>query len=226
MSTWMMYSFQDANSPIMENMIWFYDYTMMILMMIIMLVMYKFYLILFNQYINRYLMHGNMIELLWTLLPMLILVLMAIPSLKILYFNDEIYNPLLTIKALGHQWYWSYEYSDFLDLNFDSYLIDDDSMYLEEFRLLDVDNRLILPSLSSIRLLVSSIDVIHSWTVPSLGVKMDATPGRLNQISLFMFRTGLYYGQCSEICGMNHSFMPIVLEVVSLNNWLNWLNFN
>lgn len=146
---------------------------------------------------------------------------MAIPSLKILYLTDEIKNPIFSIKVLGHQWYWRYEYNDFISINFDSFILD--TLNSDNFRLLDVDNRLILPIQCQIRLLISSLDVIHSFAIPSLGVKVDALPGRINQIIININRSGLFFGQCSEICGINHRFIPIVLETVKLNKFLDWI---
>nr|YP_009164247.1 cytochrome c oxidase subunit II [Taeniogonalos taihorina]AIE11785.1 cytochrome c oxidase subunit II [Taeniogonalos taihorina] len=221
MSTWMMIFFQDSNSPVMENLIWFHDYVMMILLMIVSLIIYMFMYLFLNKLNNRFILSGNLIELIWTFIPMFILIFMAIPSLKILYFNDEVMNLMMTIKSMGHQWYWSYEYSDFLMIDFNSFMLQ--SMDLNSFRLLDVDNRLILPNNLIIRLLISSVDVIHSWTIPSIGVKIDATPGRLNQMLMYLYRSGIYYGQCSEICGTNHSFMPIVIEVINFENFINWI---
>lgn len=156
---------------------------------------------------------------------MFILIFIAIPSIKILYLTDEIHNNNLTLKTIGHQWYWRYEYSDFNNLNFDSFIIPSTQLKSNEFRLLDVDNRCILPFKYSIRILTTSIDVIHAWTLPSLGIKIDSTPGRLNQISLIINRPGIFYGQCSEICGINHRFIPIVLESTNFNNFKNWLIF-
>ena len=130
---------------------------------------------------------------------------------------------------MGHQWYWSYEYSDYTtveggeSLNFDSYMIPDDDLTLGSFRLLEVDNRIVLPVNTHIRVLVTAADVLHSWAIPSLGVKVDACPGRLNQVSLFMKREGVFYGQCSEICGVNHGFMPIVVQGVSLEQYIEWI---
>nr|AQP26951.1 cytochrome c oxidase subunit 2 [Nasutitermes sp. G682] len=147
---------------------------------------------------------------------------MAIPSLRLLYLMDEIHNPAMTLKTVGHQWYWSYEYSDFTKLEFDSYMVQQEDQPIDAFRLLDTDNRVVLPMNSPIRMIVTAADVLHSWTVPSLGVKTDATPGRLNQMSFSTNRPGLLYGQCSEICGANHSFMPIVIESVSTNQFINW----
>jgi cytochrome c oxidase subunit 2 len=132
----------------------------------------------------------------------------------------------LTIKTVGHQWYWSYEYSDFLNLEFDSYILPTEELNRGDFRLLDVDNRIVVPTETSVRLLITSADVIHSWAVPSLGIKTDAIPGRLNQIGFFIKYPGVYYGQCSEMCGANHSFIPIVLEAVAMKDFTSWLLSN
>lgn len=140
-----------------------------------------------------------------------------------MYILDEISNPLITIKTIGHQWYWSYEYSDFKNIEFDSYIIPLKELHFYNFRLLDVDNRIVIPLNSQIRILITATDVIHSWTIPSLGVKIDATPGRLNQIRFNTNRSGLFFGQCSEICGANHRFIPIVIERISTNNFLKWI---
>nr|ASN65901.1 cytochrome c oxidase subunit 2 [Platychile pallida] len=223
MATWSNLNFQDATSPLMEQLSFFHDHTMMILTMITILVGYLMYTLFLNNYINRYLLEGQFIEIIWTILPAIILVFIALPSLRLLYLLDEICNPAITLKSIGHQWYWSYEYSDFKQLEFDSYMIPSNELNPNGFRLLDVDNRIILPFNSQIRVLVTAMDVIHSWTVPALGVKMDATPGRLNQMSFLMNRPGLYFGQCSEICGTNHSFMPIVVESVPTFNFVNWI---
>lgn len=145
------------------------------------------------------------------------------PSIKILYLTDEIHNNKLSIKSIGHQWYWRYEYSDFPSIEFDSFIIPSDQLIDNEFRLLDVDNRCILPFNFPIRILTTSIDVIHAWTLPSLGIKIDSTPGRLNQTSIFINRPGVYFGQCSEICGINHRFIPIAVESTNFPNFKNWL---
>ena len=162
------------------------------------------------------------VETVWTILPAIILILIALPSLWILYMMDKINNPSLTVKTIGHQWYWSYEYTDYEDLSFNSYIIPTSELKPGELRLLEVDNRVVLPIEITIRVLVSSEDVLHSWAVPSLGLKTDAIPGRLNQTTLMSTRPGLYYRQCSEICGSNHSFMPIVLELVPLKYFEKW----
>nr|YP_009485871.1 cytochrome c oxidase subunit II [Paroster macrosturtensis]AVZ66445.1 cytochrome c oxidase subunit II [Paroster macrosturtensis] len=224
MATWSNLNLQDSASPLMEQLTFFHDHTLMILIMITILVGYLMFSLFFNKYINRFLLEGQMIEVIWTILPAIILIFIALPSLRLLYLLDEISNPWLTLKSIGHQWYWSYEYSDFKKLEFDSYMIPTNELQKNNFRLLDVDNRIVLPYNSQIRILVSAMDVLHSWTVPSLGVKVDATPGRLNQTNFFMNRPGLFYGQCSEICGANHSFMPIVIESVPTNIFINWIS--
>nr|ATG83203.1 cytochrome c oxidase subunit II [Aphrophora sp. EMHAU-15062701] len=218
---WSSFGLQDGMSPLMEQLIFFHDHTLMILIVITMMVGYVMVLCFFNNYINRYLLEGQMIELIWTIIPGIILIFIALPSLKLLYLLDEVNDPSITVKSIGHQWYWSYEYSDFISLEFDSYMKPYE--FSNQFRLLDVDNRITLPFLSRVRLLVTSFDVIHSWTVPSIGVKIDALPGRLNQMSFMINRPGLIFGQCSEICGANHSFMPIVIESISMDTFINWL---
>nr|YP_010287483.1 cytochrome c oxidase subunit II [Cotta incongruaria]UKT61814.1 cytochrome c oxidase subunit 2 [Cotta incongruaria] len=224
MATWSNLNLQNGASPLMEQIIFFHDHTLIILIMITMLVGYLMVNLLFNKYINRFLLEGQMIELIWTILPAITLIFIALPSLRLLYLLDELNNPLITLKSIGHQWYWSYEYSDFNNIEFDSYMISLNELSLNNFRLLDVDNRIILPMNNQIRIMVTASDVIHSWTIPSLGVKVDANPGRLNQTNFFINRPGIYYGQCSEICGTNHSFMPIVIESISIKNFINWIN--
>nr|UFZ12763.1 cytochrome c oxidase subunit II [Sialis longidens] len=227
MATWSNLSLQDSASPLMEQLTFFHDHALLILIMITTLVGYILGTLFFNKYINRYLLEGQTIEIIWTVLPAITLIFIALPSLRLLYLLDEISNPSITLKSIGHQWYWSYEYSDFLNTEFDSYMIPYNEMNLDGFRLLDVDNRIILPMSTQIRILVTAADVLHSWTIPALGVKIDATPGRLNQTNFFINRPGLYYGQCSEICGANHSFMPIVIESIPTNIFINWIkNFS
>nr|YP_010034064.1 cytochrome c oxidase subunit II [Colobopsis nipponica]QOW83444.1 cytochrome c oxidase subunit II [Colobopsis nipponica] len=222
MNTWNL-TLQNANTPSTEMMIFFHDFTLMILIMITSIILLIMIMMKANKFTDRFLLQGHVMEMIWTISPMIILIFIAIPSLKILYITEENHLNKLSIKCIGHQWYWSYEYSDFMDIEFNSYMIPNNELKLNEFRLLDTDNRCILPFNFPIRILTSSMDVIHAWTVPSLGIKMDSTPGRLNQISLFMNRPGLFFGQCSEICGMNHSFMPICLESTNFMNFKNWL---
>lgn len=213
---------QDATSPIIEELLHFHDHTLIIVFLISSLVLYIISLMLTTKLTHTSTMDAQEVETVWTILPAIILILIALPSLRILYIIDEINNPSLTVKTIGHQWYWSYEYTDYEDLNFDSYIIPTQELKPGELRLLEVDNRVVLPIEITIRILISSEDVLHSWAVPSLGLKTDAIPGRLNQTTLIAIRPGLYYGQCSEICGSNHSFMPIVLELVPLSHFEKW----
>nr|YP_008379128.1 cytochrome c oxidase subunit 2 [Prolemur simus]AAS85777.1 cytochrome oxidase subunit II [Prolemur simus]AAS87569.1 cytochrome oxidase subunit II [Prolemur simus]AGM47648.1 cytochrome c oxidase subunit 2 [Prolemur simus]ARR28216.1 cytochrome c oxidase subunit II [Prolemur simus]ARR28229.1 cytochrome c oxidase subunit II [Prolemur simus] len=215
--------FQDAASPIMEELLYFHDHTLMIMFLISSLVLYIIFLMLTTELMHTNTMDAQEVETVWTILPAAILILIALPSLRILYMMDEITTPSLTLKTMGHQWYWSYEYTDYENLSFDSYMTPSSDLKPGELRLLEVDNRVVLPTELSIRMLISSEDVLHSWAVPSLGVKTDAIPGRLNQTTLMASRPGIYYGQCSEICGANHSFMPIVLELVPLKHFEEWL---
>nr|YP_009890093.1 cytochrome c oxidase subunit II [Polyphaga plancyi]QKK69166.1 cytochrome c oxidase subunit 2 [Polyphaga plancyi] len=221
MTTWANMNLQDSASPIMEQLIYFHDHTLMIMIMILSMVSYMMMTLFINKFINRFMLEGQMIEVAWTIMPATILIFIAIPSLRLLYLMDEINSPTLTLKTIGHQWYWSYEYSDFINVEFDSYLMTDEMS--NKFRLLDVDNRTILPFNTFIRIIITAADVLHSWTVPSLGVKADATPGRLNQTSFLISRPGLFFGQCSEICGANHSFMPIVIESTNTENFISWI---
>lgn len=226
MATWSKISLQNRASPLIEQLIFFHDHTLLILTIITILVGYLIITLFFNKLTNRFLLEGQTIELIWTILPAITLVFIALPSLRLLYLLDEIDNPSITLKSIGHQWYWSYEYSDFLNVEFDSYIIPTNELNLDSFRLLDVDNRTVLPINTQIRVLVTAADVLHSWTVPALGVKIDATPGRLNQTNFFINRPGLFFGQCSEICGANHSFIPIVIESIPINYFINWIKLN
>ena len=196
---------------------------MMILVIIISLVGYAALSLILNTYTCRSLVEGQEIETIWTVIPAIILVFLALPSLRLLYLLDEVGDCSLTVKSIGHQWYWSYEYSDFLNIEFDSYMIPTNELESGDFRLLEVDHRVVLPTQTDIRVLVTSADVIHSWTVPSLGIKADAVPGRLNQLRFYVKYPGVFYGQCSEICGANHSFIPIVVEAVPLKNFMEWV---
>ena len=178
---------------------------------------------------HKYLNHGTLIELIWTITPAFILIAIAFPSFRLLYLLDEVISPTITIKVAGHQWYWSYEYSDYITeegeaIEFDSYMVPDSDLELGQFRLLDVDNKVVVPADTHVRLIITATDVLHSFAVPSLGLKADAVPGRLNQTSFLAERTGTFYGQCSEICGVWHGFMPIAIESVSVMEFLNWLN--
>ena len=230
---WGMY-FQDCATPQMEAITELHDHLMFYLIIILFAVGWMLISIIRN-YIrnkslitNKYVNHGTLIELIWTVTPAFILILVAFPSFKLLYLMDEVTDPSMSILVEGHQWYWSYQYPDFLNsddefIEFDSYLIPESDLEKGELRMLEVDNRVILPELTHVRFIVHSGDVIHSFACPSLGIKCDAYPGRLNQFSLLINREGTFYGQCSEICGILHSSMPIVIESVSLEKYLSWL---
>jgi cytochrome c oxidase subunit 2 len=172
--------------------------------------------------------YDTLIEIVWTIIPSIILIFIAIPSFMLLYSIDEIVYPQITVKVIGHQWFWSYESYDLFDLNnktiyqYDSYMTPTDELNNGKLRLLDVDLPLYLPTRTHIRILITSSDVLHSWAVPALGIKMDAVPGRLNQVSLFIKRKGIFYGQCSEICGINHGFMPIVVKAIPIETYLKF----
>ena len=230
---WGLY-FQDSASPQMEALVEFHDNIMYYLVAILFAVGWIQGAIIRNfdssrsPISNKYLNHGTLIELVWTITPALILVLIAFPSFKLLYLMDEVTDPSLSVLAEGHQWYWSYEYPDFLNsdgdfVEFDSYLVPESDLEEGALRMLEVDNRVILPEITHTRFILTAADVIHSFAIPALGVKCDAYPGRLNQFSVLINRLGTFYGQCSEICGILHSSMPIVVESVSLEKFLSWL---
>ncbi|HYB58031.1 MAG TPA: cytochrome c oxidase subunit II [Alphaproteobacteria bacterium] len=167
--------------------------------------------------------HNTLIEVLWTVAPIMILVIIAIPSFKLLYYVDKTHDAELTLKAIGHQWYWSYEYPD-SKVSFDAMVIDDADLKPGQLRLLDTDNRVVLPVHTNIRLLIASTDVIHAWTILALGININAVPGRLNETWVNIEREGVYYGQCFQLCGINHGFMPIAIEAVSKQAFAKWLD--
>jgi len=228
MFEWNQFGLQDAFSPTMEEFIFFHDYLMLVLVFVITVVGYFMLALRTKSFSNLFLLEGQTLEAIWTVAPALILIVIAIPSLTILYRLDTTHSSSLTLKVIGHQWYWSYEYSDFWTaqdsvVSFDSYIVPSRELGTGQFRLLETDNRPVLPFLTRVRVLVRSSDVLHSWAVPSAGVKLDAAPGRLNQTSLLRNRPGVAYGQCSEICGANHRFMPITLEFTSTEDFLKWV---
>lgn len=232
-SAWQ-YTVQSPATPIAEGMIHFHNYLMFFLIVIGFFVVWMLGYVVknFNENIHPVstkFTHSSMLEIIWTIIPAVVLLLIAVPSFALLYSLDDIIDPSITLKVIGHQWYWSYEYSDYATLeggdtlNFDSYMLPVSDLSKGTFRLLEVDNRVVLPIKTHIRVLVTAADVLHSWAVPSFGIKIDATPGRLSQVSLFIKRQGTYYGQCSEICGVNHGFMPIVVRAVTTNMYTTWL---
>nr|AEW43192.1 cytochrome oxidase subunit II [Postandrilus lavellei]AEW43205.1 cytochrome oxidase subunit II [Postandrilus medoakus]AEW43223.1 cytochrome oxidase subunit II [Postandrilus sp. MPL-2011]AEW43196.1 cytochrome oxidase subunit II [Postandrilus lavellei]AEW43197.1 cytochrome oxidase subunit II [Postandrilus lavellei] len=227
MPNWGQLAFQDAASPVMLQLISFHDHALLVLTLVLTVVGYALMALMLNKYVNRYILEAQTVETVWTILPALILLVLALPSLRILYVTDEVSQPSITVKTIGHQWYWSYEYTDFLNVEMDSYMTPTDDLAPGDYRLLEVDNRMVVPMKLEIRMLITAADVIHSWTIPALGVKVDAVPGRLNQIGFTTMQPGIFYGQCSEICGANHSFMPIVVEAINTSSFMKWItNFN
>jgi cytochrome c oxidase subunit II len=230
---WGLY-FQDSASPQMEALVELHDNIMYYLVIILFGVGWIIVSIIRNYahtkspISHKYLNHGTLIELIWTITPALILILIAFPSFKLLYLMDEVSDPSMSVVVEGHQWYWSYQYPDFLDSNddlieYDSYIVPESDLEEGGLRMLEVDNRVILPEATHVRFVITSGDVIHSWASPALGIKCDAYPGRINQVSVLINRVGTFYGQCSEICGILHSSMPIVIESVGLEKFLEWL---
>lgn len=208
MPTWSFLSLQDRVSPVIEQLSFFHDHTILILTIITILTLYILITCFINKNYNKFILEGQELETIWTILPGFLLIFIALPSIKILYIIEENKNPSLTLKVTGHQWYWSYEYVDLNITEIDIFIENSNTV-----RLLKCRRNLRLPLKQTTRILATSADVIHSWSMPSMGVKVDANPGRLNQAFLTPKRLGLYSGQCSEICGANHSFIPISVEV-------------
>jgi cytochrome c oxidase subunit 2 len=226
--------FQDSATPQMEGLEELHNNIMFYLAIVLFTVTWMAFTIVISFRHNitpishKYMNHGTLVELIWTITPALILILIAFPSFKLLYLMDEVMDPSLVIYGEGHQWYWSYEYPDFINnegefIEFDSYIIPESDLEKGAFRMLEVDNRVIIPELTHTRFIVSAADVIHSYACPSLGIKCDAYPGRLNQASVYLNRKGTFFGQCSEICGVLHSSMPIAIQSVSIKDFLLWL---
>nr|AHZ34691.1 cytochrome c oxidase subunit II [Pseudobiotus spinifer] len=222
MATWEQLNFQNSSSPLMEQFIFLHGFILMILSMILTLVFYFVFFLKKSSFPKQKMSDNHELETLWTFLPGMILILVAFPSLRLLYMTEENKETPMNIKTMGHQWYWSYEYSDMQKMEYDSFMLPLENS--GQFRLLDVDNHLAVPEKTPIQMFISSTDVLHSWALPSLGIKIDSTPGRLNTINFVSMKPGLYFGQCSEICGTNHSFMPIVLDTRPISSFKTWLN--
>lgn len=225
--------FQDSATPNHEGIIELHDNIMFYLVLILCLVSWLLYSIVKDSSKNplphKYLVHGQTIEIIWTIFPAVILLIIAFPSFILLYLCDEVLTPAMTIKVTGLQWYWKYEYSDFVSetgetIEYESYIIPEDMLEEGQIRLLDTDSSIIVPVDTHVRFIVTANDVIHNFAVPSLGIKIDATPGRLNQVSALIQRTGVFYGQCSELCGVNHSLMPIKIECLNIDDFIESLN--
>lgn len=218
--------FQEESSISMIGIRDLHDSLMYYLIIVLILVTYFlfFNVLQKNIYVRiREFIHNTQLEIIWTIIPALILILIAIPTFKLLYYIDDVLKPLVTLKIIGNQWFWNYEINDTLGINvdFSSYPLSE--VKEGQLRLLETDQRVLLPILTPIRLLFTSNDVMHSWAIPSLGIKMDCIPGRINHHSLYILRKGTYYGQCSELCGIAHFNMPIVVEGVSTQDYIKWL---
>ena len=226
---WQM-NFQEAATPLMEQIVRFHDVYLLptiIIISLFVLALLAIVVVKFNEKSNpnpSRTTHNTTIEVLWTVIPVAILVVIAVPSFKLLYKSDVIPKVDMTIKATGHQWYWNYEYVDHGKFSFDAYMIADEDLKEGQPRLLETDNRVVIPSNSIVRVQVTAADVLHAWTIPAFGRKIDAVPGRLNEIWIGPVKNeGVYYGQCSELCGVNHGFMPITVEVVSKDKFNAWV---
>jgi cytochrome c oxidase subunit II len=220
--------FQPPATPVKDRLSAFHDELLIIITLITIFVLGLLVYVMwrFNQQRNPVpsrTSHNTVIEMLWTVVPVLILIIIAIPSFKLMYYMDRVPNPEMTIKVTGHQWYWSYEYPDQGGLTFDSNIIPEDQLKPGQKRLLDVDNPLVVPADTIIRVLITGTDVIHSWFVPSFGVQEYAIVGRLNESWMKIEHPGTYYGQCNQICGVNHAFMPIKVEALSKDAFQHWL---
>lgn len=224
MMSWGQLNFQEGIRTTIEFLNYFHDYIIVILLLIMTFVTYIFLYVSVSPYMDKYTIDSHVLETVWTVIPIVILLFIAFPSLGLLYLIEEVSKPSLTVKVVGHQWYWEYQYSNsWFNYSFDSYMVHElDSAPL--YYTLDVDNRLVLPTMANILFLITSADVLHSWTVPTLGIKVDAMPGRLNYLTSKSMFSGVYYGQCSEICGSNHSFIPIVLEFVPIASYLSYIS--
>ncbi len=225
---WQM-GFQPAASPVMTEINDFHNLLLVIITLIAVFVLglMLYVMVRFSAKRNPVptrTTHNTVLEVIWTVVPITMLMLIAIPSFKLLYFMDRTANPEMTLKVIGHQWYWSYEYPDYGNFTFDALMIPDEELKPGAKRLLETDNRVVLPVGTNIRILMTSTDVIHAWAVPAFGVKTDTIPGRLTETWVRIEREGVYYGQCSELCGIKHGFMPIAVEAVSKPAFRQWLN--
>ncbi|MBM3517192.1 MAG: cytochrome c oxidase subunit II [Alphaproteobacteria bacterium] len=222
------FGFQEAATPIMERVTSFHDLLLVIITLIslFVLALLGYIIFRFNARSNptpSRTAHSTLLEVVWTVIPIIILIAIAIPSFKLLYYSDRAVDAEMTLKAIGHQWYWSYEYPDHDGLTFDAIMKEEADLAADEPRLLATDNRVVVPVGTTIRVLVTADDVIHAWSVPAFGVKVDAVPGKVNEIWIHVDREGVYYGQCSELCGVNHAFMPIAVEAVSKARFAAWI---
>jgi len=219
---------QDPGSPVMENIIWFHHLLLIIITLIagFVLVLLIWVMVRFNQRAHptpSRTTHRTSLEVAWTVIPITILVIIALPSFRLLFLEQNIPPADVTVKATGKQWYWTYGYPDQGKFEFDSLMVQDKDLKQDQPRLLSVDNDMVVPVDKVVRVQVTGSDVIHSFAVPSFGIKIDAVPGRLNETWFKATKEGVYYGQCSELCGKNHAYMPIAVRVVSDSEFNAWV---
>lgn len=222
-------NFQPAHSPVMERLSDFHHVLLIIIIAIaaVVFILLGIVIVRFNRRRNpapQNWSHNTLLEMVWTAIPVIILLAIAIPSIRLLYYEDRIADPEMTIKAIGHQWYWSYEYPDHEGIGFDAIMKEEGELAEGEPRLLATDNAVVLPTETDIRILTTADDVIHAFALPSLGIKIDAVPGRINETWVRINDVGTYYGQCSELCGTNHGFMPIMVKAVSKDEFAAWVS--
>lgn len=221
-------NFQEAATPVMERIASLHELLMLIMTSIVVFVMFllAYVCLRYNAKANpkpNKFSHNVTIEVIWTIIPVIILVIIAIPSFRTLHYVEHTPKADLTVKVVGYQWYWHYIYPDHGDFEFDSYMIQDKDLQPGQKRLLDVDNRVVIPAGKVVRFLTTAGDVIHSFAVPAFGIKIDSIPGRTNETWVKVDKPGVYYGQCSELCGANHGFMPIAVEVLPEDQFNLWV---
>ncbi len=221
---------QEPASVTMERIDDFHDFVTIIATVIALFVMVLLLIVIFrfNEKANpkpSTTTHNLLLEVLWTAVPVIILVVIAIPSFKLMYFADRVEDPDMTLKIIGHQWYWSYEYPDHGNFTFDANMVSEEEVAKDSKlkRNMDTDFRVVLPVGKKVQILMTADDVLHNWAVPAFGIKLDTVPGRLNETWVEINKPGVYYGFCSELCGVNHSYMPIVVEAVSPKDFEKWV---
>ena len=224
---WQMH-FQEAATPLMAKIVKLYDFMMIIMSLVVFIVVGLLAYVSYKFYYKRHpvplkFAHNAKIEVAWTIIPVIILMIVAIPSFKTLYYAERIHKAEMTVKIVGYQWYWHYIYSDHGGFEYDSNLLEEKKLKSTNLRLLEVDNRLVIPVGTTVKFLITGGDVIHSFAVPSFGIKTDAVPGRTNETWVKVKKPGVYYGQCSELCGVHHGFMPIAIEVVTKEQFAEWV---
>ena len=222
-------SFQNPATDLMGSVVGLHNIILVVMTLVTLFVLFLLFYVSFRFSAKRNPIpstttHNTVVEVLWTAIPIVILVVLAIPSFKLLYQQEKSENYDMTVKVIGHQWYWEYEYPDHGDFYFESYMVQEQDLEEGDLRLLTVDNPLVIPANKNIQILITAGDVLHSWAVPSMGLKTDAVPGRLNETWVNVKEPGIYRGQCSEICGSGHGFMPVVVKVLPEREFMAWAN--